>query len=303
VGLIIDAQQIKRKRISVIGGGLVGTSFALACAKRIGTRSISVWDRDPYVREWFIRNFPEARVARDLRDCVSSTDFVLVGVPPNALQQTIDEVFRCAPTHSVVSDVCSVKQNVCEYARTFAPSERARFVPAHPIAGGSTKGPDAASADLFVSKPTVICPLDNEPNMHVELVAQLWRLIGSTTYRLTAAQHDQIYAMVSHLPHLLAFAFATAVADCHPKDPIALLSGKGFADFSRNASAQPELWAEICMSNRIAILLSLDAFNRTLDGFRKALIEADASALRKSLTLASSHHRKLTLFSTKNANP
>ncbi|MGL4230129.1 MAG: prephenate dehydrogenase [Casimicrobium sp.] len=291
---MIDDQQIKRKRIAVVGGGLLGASFALACAKRIGSRSLTIWDRDPRVAIWFRCNFPAARVANSLDDCVKAADVVLLAVPPHSIQQTIADTFLYAPVNSIVTDVCSVKQTVCDYAYNLPTSQRFRFVPAHPIAGGSTNGPEAASADLFVSKAVVICPLESAINMNVELVAQLWHAVGATTYRLAASQHDQIYASVSHLPHLLAFAFASSVAEVHPKDPIALLSGKGFADFSRNAAAQPELWTDICMSNRHSILKSLDAFTKTLDGFRRSLIDADTHALSRRFALASAHHRKLT---------
>jgi prephenate dehydrogenase len=291
---MFDEQQIKRKRIAVVGGGLLGASFALACAKRIGSRSVTIWDRDPRVAIWFRRNFPAAYVASGIDDCVRAADVVLIAVPPQAIQQTITDTFSFAPASCIVTDVCSVKQPVCDYASTLVPSKRSRFVPSHPIAGGSTKGPDDASADLFVSKPTVICSLDKEINVNVELIVQLWRAVGATTYRLGAAQHDQIYAAVSHLPHLLAFAFASSVAEAHPKDPIALLSGRGFADFSSNAAAQPQLWTEICMSNRLSILKSLDAFTNTLDKFRRSLSDADTHALSRHFALASAHHRKLT---------
>lgn len=280
------------RRVAVVGCGLIGGSVALACARHLPRVRVSATDRDPAQPALLSRRMQLA-AAPDLRACVVDADLVVLAVPPSALPATAAQVLAAAPPHCIVTDVGSVKQPLADWAATLSPAERARVVPAHPIAGGTAHGCAQAADTLFEGRPVVVCPLPGGSDAAHAAVQAFWRTLGASVHAMDAAAHDRLYGALSHLPHLLAFAVVDAVAARHPAGTVAALAGRGFRDFVRIGQAQPPLWADICVSNRDALLDALDQFQLALDTLRAPLEQGDAAALRTALQHTAGHYRAM----------
>jgi prephenate dehydrogenase len=166
-----------------------------------------------------------------------------------------------------------------------------RFVPGHPIAGAEMNGPQAARADLFVGKNVVLCPDAATDPDALALVDALWQCAGAQVMRMTAAQHDRIFAAVSHLPHLAAYALVDELAGRADADVLFGLAASGFRDFTRIAASSPEMWRDIALSNREALLAELSAYMNKLGEIAAALDRSDAAALDAIFSRASAARR------------
>ena len=154
-----------------------------------------------------------------------------------------------------------------------------QFVPGHPIAGRESNGPDAAIADLYVGKKTVLTPLPENSAAAIDTVAKAWSSCGAIVHRLTAEQHDRIFSAVSHLPHLLAYALVDQIDRTPEADLLFQYAASGFRDFTRIAGSSPEMWRDIALANRAALASDLDAYRTQLDLLKTMLANADGAGL------------------------
>jgi len=178
-----------------------------------------------------------------------------------------------------VTDAGSTKADVVEAARAALGTRFADFVPGHPIAGSEQSGPGAARADLYRGKRVVLTPQDETRADAVATVRALWEAAGAQVETLGAAQHDRIFAAVSHLPHLAAFALVDDLAQRADGDTFFRFAASGFRDFTRIAGSSPEMWRDIALANREAVLAELDAYLASLQALRSAVSAEDAEAL------------------------
>jgi len=155
----------------------------------------------------------------------------------------------------------------------------AQFVPAHPIAGRELNGPEAALTDLYVGKKVVITRLPENTDEDVAVVAWAWQQCGAIIHQLNPAQHDAVFAAVSHLPHLLAYALVDDVARKPHADTLFQYAASGFRDFTRIAGSSPEMWRDITLANRVAMLEELDSYTARLAILREHLVQADGAAI------------------------
>jgi prephenate dehydrogenase len=155
-----------------------------------------------------------------------------------------------------------------------------QFVPGHPIAGRETNGPEAGSADLFAGKKVVLTPYPENPQAVVDKVEQLWQACGAQVHFLSPEQHDQIFAAVSHLPHLLAYALVDDIAHKPHADLLFQYAASGFRDFTRIAGSNAEMWRDISLANQTALLGELDAYLAQLHRLREHLAAHDGAALQ-----------------------
>ncbi|MFZ2627711.1 MAG: prephenate dehydrogenase/arogenate dehydrogenase family protein, partial [Rugosibacter sp.] len=190
------------------------------------------------------------------------------------------------PPGALVTDGGSTKMDVVTAAREAFGEKIAQFVPGHPIAGAEKSGVAAAEADLFRDKRVVLTPLAENSAAQVALVRRAWETCGAQVSRLDAAAHDQIFAAVSHLPHLLAFALVHEFAEREDADQLFGFAAGGFRDFTRIASSHPEMWRDICLANRHALLGELDAYMAELMHTRVLLAGGDADGLQAMFTMA-----------------
>lgn len=193
-----------------------------------------------------------------------------------------------------MTDAGSTKSDVVAAARAALGEKIAQFVPGHPIAGRESNGPDAAIPDLYRGKKTVLAPLPENAPASVERVAAAWRACGAVIHVLTPQEHDKVFAAVSHLPHLLAYALVDDIANKPHADLLFQYAASGFRDFTRIAASSPEMWRDISLANRDALLGELDAYLAQLTHLRARLAAGDGAALEATYANAQRARRAWT---------
>jgi len=211
----------------------------------------------------------------DLAPAVEGADLIVVCTPAGLVPETLDQLRQVSPPTAVITDVASTKAAICAHAGRCWP-ERRRFIGSHPMAGSEKFGPEHATADLYAGCVTIVEPLDSqEPEAH-ETVRNLWASVGASVVELDPKQHDTLVARTSHIPHIMA-ALVAEQAACARGVPSVV--GKGFRDTTRVAAGRPELWRDICLTNRDAILSGLDDLATRLAVVRAAVENRDGEEL------------------------
>ncbi|MFC3531045.1 prephenate dehydrogenase [Vogesella facilis] len=263
----------------VIGVGLIGGSFALAL-KRAGkvTRVIGV-GRSAANLQRAVELGVIDEASHDAVTAVARADLVLVATPVGQMGRVFAEIAPHLPAHCVLTDGGSTKSDVVALMRQHLPGQLAHCVPAHPIAGSDLSGAAAAQYGLYDNRRIVVTPLPETDPAAAELVRELWQACGARVYQMSAGEHDAVFATVSHLPHLLAFAYVDAIVGKADAERCFDFAATGFRDFTRIAGSHPEMWRDIALANRDALLVELDTFQQTLDALRAELKAGDAEAM------------------------
>jgi prephenate dehydrogenase len=267
------------KKIVICGVGLIGGSFALALKKAGVVRQVVGIGRSAAAlaraSELGIIDVVSGSPAEALLDA----DLVLIAAPVAQTAAILASIRPHLQPGTVVTDAGSTKSDVVAAARTALGDKIAQFVPGHPIAGREQNGPDAAIDDLYVGKKTVLTPLPENSPHNVERVASAWRYCGALIHRLTPQEHDRVFAAVSHLPHLLAYALVDDIAKKPHADILFQYAASGFRDFTRIAGSSPEMWRDISLANQPALLGELDTYMMQLAQLRSMLAAGDGGAL------------------------
>ncbi|WP_028833812.1 prephenate dehydrogenase/arogenate dehydrogenase family protein [Pseudoduganella sp. UC29_71] len=270
-------------KIVIFGVGLIGGSFARALKQAGAARSIVGMDRSPASLQRALElgiidaigDGSEAGLAAAMQDA----DLVLLAAPVAQTAAILAALLPHLGPRTVVTDAGSTKGDVAAAARAVLGDKLGRFVPGHPIAGRETNGPDAAIPNLYQGKKVVLTPLAENAEADVELVAAAWRACGAVIHRLSPEEHDKVFAAVSHLPHLLAYALVDDIAHKPHADLLFQYAASGFRDFTRIAGSSPEMWRDISLANRAALLTELDAYLAQLTTLRAQLAAGDGAAL------------------------
>jgi prephenate dehydrogenase len=266
-------------KVVVIGVGLIGGSFALALKKAGAVREVVGMGRSAQAMQRALELGIVDRVSTSAIDALLGASLVLIAAPVAQTQAILASLAPHLEPGTVVTDAGSTKGDVVQAARAALGEKISQFVPGHPIAGRETNGPEAAIDDLYVGKKTVLTPLPENRAEDVELVAQAWQACGAVIHRLSAAEHDKVFAAVSHLPHLLAFALVDDVAQKPHADLLFQYAASGFRDFTRIAGSSAEMWRDISLANRDALLNELDAYLAQLTTLRGHLASGDGAAI------------------------
>lgn len=266
-------------KIVLIGVGLIGGSFALSLKKAQAAKHIVGLDRhltslEAAKRLGIIDSFTD-----DMASAVVDADLIVIATPVAQTEKILSAIYPYLSTNTIVTDAGSTKADVVLAARNSLQEKISQFVPAHPIAGREKNGPEAAIDDLYVGKKVVITRLEENSDQAVELVAQAWRACGAIIHHLSPKEHDQVFASVSHLPHLLAYALVDDIAAKPHADRLFQYAASGFRDFTRIAGSSPEMWRDISLANRDAILEELDSYSVKLKQLRASLEANDSAAL------------------------
>ena len=268
------------KKIAIVGVGLIGGSFALALKRAGAVRTVVGVGRSQATlaraKELGIIDVASTSMA----EAVSEADLVLLAAP---VAQTGTILAALAPhlkPGTVVTDAGSTKTDVVVAARDALGKKISQFVPGHPIAGRETNGPDAAIVDLYQGKKVVLTALSENDPHDVARVAWAWDQCGAIIHHLTPQQHDQVFAAVSHLPHLLAYALVDDIARKPHADLLFQYAASGFRDFTRIAGSSPEMWRDISLANKEAVLTELDAYLLQLQRLRELLVADDGMSLQ-----------------------
>jgi prephenate dehydrogenase len=267
------------RKILVCGVGLIGGSFALALKRAGVVGEVVGMGRTRATLEEAQRLGVIDRHTSDWRDALAGTDLVLLAMPVGQTEDILRQVAPHLQPQTIVSDAGSTKQDVVVAARQALGAKIGQFVPGHPIAGAEKSGVAAAQVDLYRDKRVILTPLAENPPAAVAAVCNAWELCGAEVSELTPQTHDRIFAAVSHLPHLLAFALVHDLAGRADSEQLFGFAASGFRDFTRIASSHPEMWRDICIANRAALIAELDAYQAELLRTRVLLASADGAGL------------------------
>ena len=266
-------------KVVIFGVGLIGGSFALALKKQAAVKQIVGVGRNLSTLELALNLGIIDVVGTTLADALDGADLILIAVPVAQTESILRSIYPHLQTQTIVSDAGSTKSDVVEAARRALGEKVAQFVPAHPIAGRESNGPEAAIADLYQNKKLVITALPENSPATVNRVANIWQQCGAVPHFLNPTQHDQIFAAVSHLPHLLAYALVNQIAEQPEADLRFQYAASGFGDFTRIAGSSPEMWRDISLANRDALQKELANYQEQLQCISTALQDGDGEQL------------------------
>jgi len=265
------------EKLAIVGTGLIGGSFALAL-KQVGAvgEVLGVG-----------RNASSLAHAQQLGlidravdwAAAGQADCILLAIPVGDTEAVLTQLLPHLKPGAIVTDAGSTKGNVVAAARAVMNARFSDFVPGHPIAGSEQNGPVAARVDLYQARKVVLTPEPDTNASALAIVRALWEATGAQVEILDAVLHDRIFAAVSHLPHLAAFALVDELACRTDSDAFFRFAASGFRDFTRIAGSSPEMWRDIALANREAVLAELDAYLVALQTLRAAVSVEDAVAL------------------------
>jgi prephenate dehydrogenase len=267
--------------VAIVGVGLIGGSIGLALRERkLARRIIGIgWRHESLTRAQALGCITETTTST--AQGVKQADLVVVCTPVELVAQHVAEVGRHCPEHCVITDVGSTKEQIVAASEVALKScfpAGMLFVGSHPIAGSERNGPEAASADLFEGRVTVVTATKMSNKTAVTATEEFWKLLGARVVRMSPADHDAALACTSHLPHLAASALAVATPE-----GLLPLTATGWQDATRIAAGDAELWRQIFLANRGHTLKALADFETVLARFRAALEAADGTLLAELL--------------------
>jgi prephenate dehydrogenase len=275
------------EQLGLIGCGLMGGSFALALKRAKLVKRVVGYSKSPSTTERARRLGVIDVAAPSALLAISGADLVLIAVPVGASEQTFKAIRHGISEQMLVMDVGSTKGDVIEAARRGLQDQFGAFVPAHPIAGKEVAGVEHADAGLYVGRQVVLTPVKATRRSNIQRASQVWSAIGARVVQMTPEDHDGAFAAVSHLPHMLAFAFINAM-NAHPQGGRFLeLAGPGFRDFTRIAAGDPAMWRDVLLANREQVLLQAQGFRDALAHFEALVRTGNAQALEDAIGAAS----------------
>ena len=268
-------------KLVIIGVGLIGGSFALAM-KRAGLvgQVVGVGRSLDNLNRAIELGVIDA-ASQDPAQAMAGADLVMVATPVGQMGRVFDAIAPVLPAQAIVTDAGSTKGDVAQLMRAHLPEHLAYCVPAHPIAGSDRSGAAAAQYGLFEQRRVVLTPLEATLPEAAEAVGQWWQASGARVFSMRADEHDAVFASVSHLPHLLAFAYVEMVANKTDAARCFDFAATGFKDFTRIAGSHPEMWRDISLANRDALLADLRAYQAGLAQLTQWVEAGDGAALEQ----------------------
>lgn len=275
------------EQLGLIGCGLMGGSFALALKQAGLVQRVVGYSKSPSTTDRARQlgvidvEAPSALLA------VAGADIVLLAVPVSATEATLKAIRHLVTPQMLIMDVGSTKADVVQAAESALREKVGSFVPAHPITGREVSGVEHAEADLYSGRQVILTPTERTYTAQLQRAQEVWTQLGSRVTRMSPESHDAAFAAVSHLPHLLAFAYFNSVAHQPAGRDFLSLAGPGFRDFTRIAASDPTVWRDILMSNREEILKQTLRFRHALDAMEHVMKSGNAEALEDLIRKAS----------------
>jgi len=271
--------------LAVVGVGLIGGSFAAALRSAGAVERVLGVGRSR-------RSLQEAQelglidAAVSLEQAAAEADCILLSVPVGTTQSVLETLRPHLRDETLITDAGSTKVNVVQAARAALGERVGQFIPGHPIAGAEKGGPAAASAELYQGRTTILTPLEENSVEGRLAITRLWEACGARVITMEPDVHDVVLASVSHVPHLLSSVYMWQVAAAENSDLRMELAGSGFRDFTRIAAGSPEMWRDIFLANRDAVLSEIAEVRAALDRAEQALQAEDADKLHDFLERA-----------------
>lgn len=274
-------------KLVIFGVGLIGGSLALALKRANPDLHITGVGRSGDSLQTACDLGIIDSIAADAQSAIADADMVVIAAPVAQTGHILRDIAPHLDHSTVVTDVGSTKGDVIDAARNALGEKFSQFVPGHPIAGAEKSGAAAARADLYDGKNLVLTPTPATHPEAVKKVRDMWTIAGARVLEMTAEQHDSIFAAVSHLPHLLAFALVDEIAARPNASQLFDFAASGFRDFTRIAGSSPEMWRDISMANREALLKEMRSYQQALAALFELLENKDSTGLKDLFERAS----------------
>lgn len=275
------------KKIVIFGVGLIGGSVALSLKKAGSTAQIVGVGRSSESLQAALDLGVIDTATSDISAAVKDADIILIAAPVAQTPSILNAIKPHLTASTVITDAGSTKGDVLRCAQEILGAQFSQFVGGHPIAGAEKSGVTAAMADLYTNKNVVLTPATATNPEAIQCVKALWQTCGANVSEMTAATHDGIFAAVSHLPHLLAFALVDDIAARPNAEQLFGFAASGFRDFTRIAGSHPEMWRDISLANRTALLNELNAYQAELARLHQLLEREDGNGLQALFERAS----------------
>ncbi|WP_420393438.1 prephenate/arogenate dehydrogenase family protein [Acuticoccus sp.] len=258
--------------IAIIGIGLIGASVALALREAGFTGPIAAADRDDEALHAAVELGIATTTHADAAQAAAEADMIILAVPVGAMEPVACAIGPVLSPRAIVTDVGSVKGAVSRTVSAALP-DPSRFVPAHPIAGSEQSGPRAGYASLFRNRWCILTPTDETDPSATQVVADMWRAMGSNIEVMDVERHDLVLAITSHLPHLIAYNIVRTAYDMEAvtEAEVIKFSAGGFRDFTRLAASDPTMWRDVFLNNRAAVIETLGRFSEDLAILQRAI--------------------------------
>jgi prephenate dehydrogenase len=290
------------KKLVIFGVGLIGGSVALAL-KKAGSAPhiVGVGRSEKSLNDALNLGVIDSLEANIGKAC-SDADLILIAAPVAQTKAILQSIQPHLQPQTVITDAGSTKSDVLATAREVLGDQCSQFVGGHPIAGAEKSGVAAAKADLFIGKNVILTPQNFPESKNdalkglqdkaseaskITCVAEMWQMCGANVSEMSAETHDNIFAAVSHLPHLLAFALVDEIATRPNAAQLFSFAASGFRDFTRIAGSSPEMWRDISLANKTALLSEISAFESELNQLKQLLKNEDGAGLQALFERAS----------------
>ena len=275
------------QRLAVLGVGLLGGSFALAAKRAALAREVVGYSKSPSTIKSAIAAGVIDHGADSALQAATGADLVVLAVPVAAIGPLLRQIRLGLGDSALLMDVGSTKADVAQAAHDALGKAALQFVPCHPIAGSDRSGVQHAQTTLFDGRRVIVTPLEGNPSRFIDAATQVWEALGGVVSVMSPAEHDAAFAAVSHLPHLLAFAYVYAVARQPHGASFLQLAGPGFRDFTRIAASDPTMWRDVFQANSAEVLQQLQMFKQALAGFEAQLRQGNWNVLESLVRQAS----------------
>ncbi|WKU18717.1 prephenate dehydrogenase [Advenella alkanexedens] len=289
--LAVSANSFFIPVVSVVGVGLIGGSFAKALKNGGHVGCVLGVGRDQASLERALQLGLIDRIAT-LEEAAKESDFILISTPASVLGRICETIGPLLKPTAIVTDACSTKVQVINDARQSLGERIRQFIPGHPIAGSDESGPAAADPLLYWNRNVILTPLPENASDDLKQVRQCWQACGAVVREINATEHDRIFAAVSHFPHYLSALYMSLVSRSDSSGMALALAGTGFRDFTRIAGGSSEMWRDIFISNKEAMLKEIDEFMPALEKTRQMIENSDAQGLHAWLEQASLARKK-----------
>ena len=283
------------QRLALIGCGLMGGSFALAMRKAGLVHTIAGFSASEKTRQRALELQIIDQACHSVAEAVQGADLVLLAVPVGAMHSSFAAMREVLAPSALLMDVGSTKCDVIAAAQATLGDRLNGFVPAHPIAGKEVSGIEHAEGTLYQDRRTILTPLPQNSIRQIKMASEVWTAVGSHVSHMSPEAHDTIFAAVSHLPHLLAFAAVNALTFQPQGAAFLEMAGPGFRDFSRIAASDASVWRDILSANRTEVLTQIEHFRAALAQFENTLKQGDTAALQQLIQQASDVRSAWTL--------
>jgi cyclohexadieny/prephenate dehydrogenase len=279
-----QAETILFKRTTIVGPGLLGASIAMGLRDKNISEEIWAWLRDEKKADACRKSIWCDRALIDLEEAVKGSDLIILCTPVESILDQLDRISQWAGEGCVVTDVGSLKKEICERAEQVFENKSSFFIGSHPMAGSEKAGMEFASADLLIQKRCILTPAKNTREENLKKITELWKRVGMSVTSMDMDEHDEIMSWISHLPHLVASSLINAIITKVPE--MSRYCGNGLRDTTRIAAGNPQMWMQILLGNKENLKRGIDDLIESLEGFKVALSVGDQVKLLKILQSA-----------------